>query len=67
MKILAKDLKVGMTVKSGYVTVEIKEMQNGFQKNGAATITVTGTGTKNKRTCEGWELVFRELTKVDVN
>jgi TRAP-type C4-dicarboxylate transport system permease large subunit len=29
------------------VTVEIKEMQkNGFQKNGAATITVTGTGTK---------------------
>jgi hypothetical protein len=66
MTILAKELKVGMTVTTGCLSIVIKEIEKGFQKNGTPTVTVIGTGTKNKRTMEGWDAVFKELTKVKI-
>lgn len=34
MKIQAKDVQIGMTIKWGVVTINVKEIQNYTQKNG---------------------------------
>ena len=66
MKIQAKDLKVGQTVRTGYLTIVIDKIEKGFQKNGTPTITVFGVGTKNGRTNPGWHCTFKENTIVNV-
>jgi translation elongation factor P/translation initiation factor 5A len=47
MKIQAKDVKVGMTITWGVNTITIEKIENGFQKNGKATVTFVGTNIRS--------------------
>lgn len=72
MKIQAKDLKVGMTVRAGYWILKIENITNGMLKNGKKTITVEGITimkhTGSTKTKEAFlKLTFKELTKVNIN
>ena len=71
MKIKAKDIKKGMTVTTGTLSIKVEEVVKGTLKNGNPTIMVKGQGffsvsghkTKALNTCEQ---TFKELTKVTV-
>lgn len=72
MKIQAKDLKVGMTVRAGYWILKIENITNGILKNGKKTIIVEGITiikhTGSTKTREAFlEMTFKESTKVNVN
>tara|TARA_R110001606_G_scaffold341398_1_gene489736 strand:- start:355 stop:576 length:222 start_codon:yes stop_codon:yes gene_type:complete len=47
MKIQAKDVKVGMTITWGVVTVTVKRIENGVQKNGKETVSFYGDGVRS--------------------
>lgn len=72
MKIQAKELKTGMTIRLGYWVVEIEKISSGVQKNGKIFFTVSGktvTTRKDKfgRTREFYsENIIRENTKVSI-
>lgn len=72
MKIQAKDLKVGMTVRAGYWILKIENITNGILKNGKKTIIVEGITimkhTGSTKIKEAFlNLTFKELTKVNIN
>jgi len=72
MKIQAKELKTGMTVRDGYFTIEISKIVEGTLKNGKAIRTVSGKGihkytASNKtKAHDCLELTFKSTTKVNV-
>ena len=47
MKIQAKNVKIGMTITWGVMTVKIEEIINGTQKNGKETVTFKGQGLRS--------------------
>ena len=47
MKIQAKDVKVGMTVKWGVVTMIVEEVETTYQKNGKELKLFTGNVTRS--------------------
>jgi len=72
MKIEAKDLKVGMRVRDGYLTIEIIEIVEGKLKNGKDIRTVSGKGTRKHTASrkvtntDRSELTFKSTTKVNI-
>lgn len=72
MKIQAKELKTGMTVRNGYWTVDVESVTEGELKNGKKTFTIRGKGimkytaSKKTRNYDSVEFTFKETTKVDV-
>lgn len=73
MKIAAKELKIGMTVRNGYWTIDIDKIEEGVLKNGKTTYTVFGKGThrhtgyKGKTTkYDSIDFTFKADTKVNV-
>jgi len=48
MKVLAKDLKVGMTIRLGYWVVEIESIKESLLKNGKVFFIVSGKTRSNK-------------------
>ena len=59
MQISAKELKIGMTVRNGYWTVDIDKIEEGVLKNGKTTYTVSGKGTHRNTGYRG------KITKYD--
>jgi len=72
MKITAKEIQTGMTVKDGYLTIEVSNIEKGTLKNGKITYTVSGkgthkhTGSKRVDNHNNLSLTFKENTKVKV-
>ena len=77
MKVQAKDIKTGDTVKYANVWVHAEEVIHGTFKNGKKKVTVVGTqlagtvrrsnGSKNKiREIKDYKVEFRSETKVSV-
>ena len=72
MKIQAKELKTGMTVRNGYWTVDVEKITEGVLKNGKRTFKISGKGvmkytaSKKTRNYDSVEFTFKENTKVDV-
>ena len=72
MKIQAKELKTGMTVRNGYWTVDVEKITEGVLKNGKRTFTISGKGvmkytaSKKTRNYDSVEFTFKGNTKVDV-
>jgi len=47
MKIQAKDVKVGMVIKWGVVTMEVEKIETAYQKNGKELKLFTGNVTRS--------------------
>ena len=47
MKIQAKDVKVGMTIRWGVVTMMVEEVETAYQKNGKELKVFTGDVTRS--------------------
>jgi hypothetical protein len=74
MKMQAKDLKVGMTIKHGYYIMVIDSVELSNQKNGTPTIIINGVTEYTKKNKYGKyanpsrnEFVFKHLTFVNAN
>lgn len=72
MKITAKEIETGMTVKDGYLTIKVDSIEKGKLKNGKITYTVIGngtrrhTGTKIEQKIEALRMTFKAETKIKV-
>jgi hypothetical protein len=74
MKMQAKDLKVGMTLKHGYYVMVVDSIELSNQKNGTPTIIVNGVAQYTKKNIYGKykepstiEFVLKHLTFVNAN
>ncbi len=47
MKIKAKEVKLGMKIGWGVITITVEKITNGMQKNGIETISFEGVGTRS--------------------
>jgi hypothetical protein len=72
MKIKAKDLKIGMTITSGVLTMTINNINKSFQKNGTALVVCYGSvvrymgrGFKNKF-FDTYDISIKEETLVKI-
>ena len=71
MKIQAKDLKVGMTVKHGYYVMLVDDITLSNQKNGTPTVIISGITQYTKKNIYGKysepsrnKIVYKHLTFV---
>ena len=74
MKIQAKDLKVGMTVKNGYWSMLINTIKLSNLKNGTPTVIISGIVTNKQKNIYGkcvapyeGETLYKHLTFVNAN
>ena len=72
MKMQAKDLKVGMTIKNGHYVMVIDSIQLSNQKNGTPTVIINGITKYTKKNIYGKysdpsrnEFVYKQLTFVN--
>jgi hypothetical protein len=62
MKIQAKDLKVGMTIKNGHYVMVIDSIELSNQKNGTPTVIVYGVAQYTKKNIYG---KYKEPSRID--
>lgn len=74
MKIQAKDLKVGMTVKESFWSIVIDNIKYSNLKNGTPTVIISGMITNKQKNIYGkcvapyeGERLYKHLTFVNVN
>ena len=73
MKLQAKDIKIGMTIRQGKWSMLVEDLKNSSQKNGTQTIIAEGIVTNARKNIYGKisasfksERTYKQLTKLDV-